>query len=310
MANRKVLFRSGGNVNEVSPSADSVLIASIDQGSTTFTLKTAGVTLYSVTVSGLMAMNGPFSLAPATDDTGTIGVDPGETGGDPLAVGALRRFSVIRGRKLKSGMSIVLENSLDIGNSADGVGPANTGRIKYESATQALRASENGGALADLVLTTKIQTLSQKTLTTPTIADFTNAQHTHTNAAGGGAISIPPSRETFRFVGDGNIITMTNLDGTWIAPRACTIKRISLFRRSAGSGGSTTVDVNKQGVTVFTTQANRPSIAFGAGNNVVNAHTDMDVTAVAQDDRIDIDVDAAETGSAKDLSVVIEVEYT
>jgi len=35
------------------------------------------------------------------------------------------------------------------------------------------------------------QTLTNKTLTTPTIGDFTNATHDHSNAAGGGALSLP-----------------------------------------------------------------------------------------------------------------------
>jgi len=39
-----------------------------------------------------------------------------------------------------------------------------------------------------VALTTATQTLTNKTLTTPTIADFSNAGHTHQNAAGGGQI--------------------------------------------------------------------------------------------------------------------------
>ena len=39
------------------------------------------------------------------------------------------------------------------------------------------------------VLLTATQTLTNKTLTTPTIGDFTNAQHAHTDAASGGTIA-------------------------------------------------------------------------------------------------------------------------
>ena len=39
------------------------------------------------------------------------------------------------------------------------------------------------------VLLTATQTLTNKTLTTPSIGDFTNAQHAHTNAASGGTIA-------------------------------------------------------------------------------------------------------------------------
>ena len=46
---------------------------------------------------------------------------------------------------------------------------------------------QQGGVQA--VTTTGSQTLSNKILTTPTIADFSNATHDHTNSAGGGALS-------------------------------------------------------------------------------------------------------------------------
>ena len=44
------------------------------------------------------------------------------------------------------------------------------------------------GLTGTVVGTTDSQVLSNKTLTTPTIASFTNATHNHTNAAGGGKI--------------------------------------------------------------------------------------------------------------------------
>ncbi len=44
------------------------------------------------------------------------------------------------------------------------------------------------GATGAVVGTTNSQTLTNKTLTTPTIGSFTNATHTHTNAAGGGLL--------------------------------------------------------------------------------------------------------------------------
>ena len=44
-------------------------------------------------------------------------------------------------------------------------------------------------ATTTLVGTDVTQTLSAKTLTTPTIGDFTNAQHAHTGAASGGAVA-------------------------------------------------------------------------------------------------------------------------
>jgi hypothetical protein len=51
---------------------------------------------------------------------------------------------------------------------------------------------DSGVALpdGDIVGTTDTQTLSAKTLTTPTVADLTNMTHDHTDDAGGGEITV------------------------------------------------------------------------------------------------------------------------
>jgi len=58
-----------------------------------------------------------------------------------------------------------------------------TGHTIESTAVHGLQAGST------VVGTSDTQTLSGKTLTTPTIADFTNAAHNHSNAAGGGSIS-------------------------------------------------------------------------------------------------------------------------
>jgi hypothetical protein len=124
-------------------------------------------------------------------------------------------------------------------------------------------------------------------------------------AGGGGTNS-----DTYRWVVNGKPAVANGVDNAWIAPRAGTITRITLFRRTAGSSGSTIVDVDKNGTTVYTTQANRPTVTAAGGNNQIDATTDMDVTAVAQNDRLEVNVDAVEAGNPQDISIILEIEYT
>jgi hypothetical protein len=114
---------------------------------------------------------------------------------------------------------------------------------------------------------------------------------------------------TVRFVLNGKISTVTRLDGAWIAPRPGVIRRITLWRGTAGNAGSTVADVNKNGVTIYTDQGNRPTVLASAGDDVIDATTDFDVPRFVQDDRIEVDVDASETGNSIDLTVVLEIAF-
>lgn len=63
------------------------------------------------------------------------------------------------------------------------------GRDYREANTHIEASSAVHGLTGSVVGTTDTQTLTNKTLTTPTIASFTNATHNHTNAAGGGTLT-------------------------------------------------------------------------------------------------------------------------
>jgi len=75
---------------------------------------------------------------------------------------------------------------------------------------------------------------------------------------------------------------------------------------SAPAGSSIIVDVNKNGVTIFTTQANRPTIVAAGTTDLADA---INITSVAAGDKITVDIDqVGSTTPGSDLSV--EIEYT
>ena len=73
---------------------------------------------------------------------------------------------------------------------------------------------------------------------------------------------------------------------------------------TAPTGASIVVDVNKNGTTIFTTQANRPTVA-AAGN--VSGQAVPDVTSLAVGDYLTVDIDqVGSTIAGADLVVVLK----
>ena len=76
----------------------------------------------------------------------------------------------------------------------------------------------------------------------------------------------------------------------WSVPGPMTIDHVYLRCKDTPSGGSIIVDVNKNGSTIFSTQANRPKIAAGDKSG---ASGTPDVTSVTTNDYLTADVDEA-----------------
>lgn len=91
----------------------------------------------------------------------------------------------------------------------------------------------------------------------------------------------------------------------YYVPYACTLQSVKASLGVAPVGASVIVDVNKNGTTVFTTQANRPTITAGANASGVQT---PDVTTLVAGDYLTIDVDqVGSTTPGTDLSVVLLV---
>lgn len=71
------------------------------------------------------------------------------------------------------------------------------------------------------------------------------------------------------------------------------------------TGSAVILDINKNGTTIFTTQANRPNIAVGA-NSDLNSAPDIDTLSVG--DYLTVDIDQVGSSFAgSDLTVQIEL---
>lgn len=111
------------------------------------------------------------------------------------------------------------------------------------------------------------------------------------------------NEQTFGYGG-----TLTTYVGTgrYYAQANCTISSVWASVGTAPTGSSIIVDINKNGTTIFTTQANRPTIAIGAAysGNVTN----MDITSLSAGDYITIDIDQiGSTVAGADLTVCVRM---
>jgi hypothetical protein len=81
-----------------------------------------------------------------------------------------------------------------------------------------------------------------------------------------------------------------------------TILSVAARLQTPGST-QTVVDVNKNGVTIFGTQANRPTIASGAKLATVGTFS---VSSLTDGDYLSVDIDTAGTGA---LRLVVDIRY-
>ena len=108
-----------------------------------------------------------------------------------------------------------------------------------------------------------------------------------------------------RWAANGPFRVGATVDGGYVSPTNFSVAAVRLHRRTPGSSGSTIVDLNKNGVTMYTTQANRPTVDFSDPDNLVLA-AQPDIATVAVGDLLTIDIDQIESGTPRDLAMMIE----
>lgn len=88
--------------------------------------------------------------------------------------------------------------------------------------------------------------------------------------------------------------------------RDLTITAVSVFAQIAPVGADLVIDVNRNGTTIFTNQANRPKVAAGA---IFGRTETIDAAMFAEDDVLTVDIDQVGSSNAGGhLTVVVTVQ--
>jgi hypothetical protein len=315
-----MLFTAGGIFDVNAAGAVTVDGTSIDLTGTaasSFSVTGAGIDLTLDSAAGSIVIDGGEAVATAilidaSNAAGGVTISAGTNGisiGNDAAIMSVDLGTGGTGAKTVTVGSTASTSSLTL--------QGGTGAVTITQAGgDAITVGQTGGTGtgSTLGLPTFTSTQRDANLTATNGMMIYNSTEARVQAYQGGAwdtmADTSQVADTMRFVVNGKPTVATTVDGAWIAPRAGSFTRITLYRRTAGGGSSTIVDVNKNGTTLYTTQANRPTVTAAGGADQVDATTDFDVTTFAQDDRIEVDVDQVESGNPQDVTVIIEVQYT
>ena len=104
------------------------------------------------------------------------------------------------------------------------------------------------------------------------------------------------------FFVDGTFGTATSIGPSIVMGAGATIQKVYMYLSGTGTSGSSIIDIHKNGTTIFTTQANRPTVAYNS-----STHKGVgvpDVVSLVEGDVLTLDIDQAAT-LAKSLTVVI-----
>ena len=111
------------------------------------------------------------------------------------------------------------------------------------------------------------------------------------------------NRAQIGYTKSGALAVDTNICFPFRPSGTFTISEVYIECKTAPTGSTLIIDVNKNGTTIFTDQNNRPAIAI-SGTTATSGTPD--VTSLAKDDQITIDIDQIGSGdSGEDLTIQV-----
>lgn len=163
---------------------------------------------------------------------------------------------------------------------------------------------EGGGAVSldmGLPLTVKEQD------GTPSVSDVTEVRVTNGKLTdeGSGAVSLELGGSGLLAFWDisGALAVQTGVGISFVAPRDMSIASVIMHVGTKGSAGATTIDVNKNGTSIFPTTP-KPSVPYDDADGIDEAVPDTQ--SVSKDDVITVDIDAIATGAADLIVEIVE----
>lgn len=163
--------------------------------------------------------------------------------------------------------------------------------------------TSGGGAAETKYFKIRAKSIHGEYSTTPD-SGFTLANSSTVDPLAGGTPSVIEQTFTYQ-----DTLAVYTGDKRWYINGTGTIDFVRASVNTAPTGSSIIVDVNKNGTTIFTTQANRPTIA--ASGFTSGLVTNMNITSVAAGDYITIDIDQVGSSTAgEDLTVQIRITET
>ncbi len=121
---------------------------------------------------------------------------------------------------------------------------------------------------------------------------------------GGVDFEISERHSTFVFTYPDALIADTDVCPTLVATRSLEIVKVYANVKTAPTGADLIVDINKNGSTIWSTQANRLTIAASA---VAGTQTSFNTTALVEGDKLTLDIDqVGSTVAGEDLTVEIK----
>jgi len=122
-------------------------------------------------------------------------------------------------------------------------------------------------------------------------------------------VTGPAGQSKWDFTIDGDLSLISNLPAIFDAPQIAesnlTINSVRLLRRSAGTSGTTRVDILLDGYSIFSTDGDKPQVNYSDGANATSNKTSFLTSSITSGQIVDSEIETVEDGNPEDIRIII-----